>query len=93
MTNSESTNSEDSVRRGKYAAESTISEQELRERIAQRAYELYEKRGQTHGGDLEDWLEAERLVLAQLKDDRHSKIKMPRKRSNRSKEDKATEGR
>ena len=38
---------------------------ELRERIAQKAYELYEKRGSTHGLDVQDWLEAERLVLAE----------------------------
>ncbi len=31
--------------------------------IAQRAYELYEQRGHTHGHDLEDWLEAERQIL------------------------------
>jgi len=40
---------------------------ELRERIAQKAYELYEKRGSTHGLDVQDWLEAERLVLAETK--------------------------
>ena len=30
-----------------------------REQIAQRAYELYQMRGGTHGADLEDWLQAE----------------------------------
>jgi len=40
---------------------------ELRERIAQKAYELYEKRGSAHGLDVEDWLEAERLVLGETK--------------------------
>ena len=39
----------------------------LRERIARKAYELYEKRGWGHGLDTEDWLEAERLVLAETK--------------------------
>lgn len=28
--------------------------------IAQRAYELYEQRGRQDGGDLEDWVKAER---------------------------------
>jgi hypothetical protein len=40
---------------------------ELRERIAQKAFELYEKRGSVHGLDVQDWLEAERLVLAEPK--------------------------
>lgn len=37
---------------------------ELRERVTQKAYELYEKRGCVHDHDIEDWLEAERLVMA-----------------------------
>ncbi len=32
------------------------------------AYDLYEKRGRVHGYDVEDWLEAERIVL-----ERHAK--------------------
>jgi outer membrane biosynthesis protein TonB len=35
----------------------------LGSRIANRAYELYLQRGQEHGHDLEDWLEAERQIL------------------------------
>ncbi len=31
-----------------------------RDRIAQRAYELYLARGGTHGGDFDDWIAAER---------------------------------
>lgn len=31
-----------------------------RERIAERAYQLYKQRGGGHGRDLDDWLEAER---------------------------------
>jgi hypothetical protein len=38
--------------------------QEVNERIAAKAYELYEKRGYVHGHDWEDWFEAERLVLS-----------------------------
>lgn len=30
-----------------------------RDRIAERAYELYQQRGGEHGRDLDDWLEAE----------------------------------
>jgi HSP20 family molecular chaperone IbpA len=40
---------------------SALAEREnrLRERIAWRAYELFERRGSTHGRDVEDWLQAE----------------------------------
>jgi hypothetical protein len=39
----------------------------LREQIALKAYELYERRDWAHGLDTDDWLEAERLVLAETK--------------------------
>ena len=32
------------------------------EMIEKKAYELYEKRGREHGKDLDDWLEAEKIV-------------------------------
>ncbi|MBM4119715.1 MAG: DUF2934 domain-containing protein [Nitrospira sp.] len=39
---------------------------EMRARIALKAYELYERRG--HGGrELDDWLEAEQIVMAELR--------------------------
>lgn len=34
--------------------------------IARRAFEIYEQRGGGHGHDWEDWLQAEREVLAAL---------------------------
>lgn len=37
--------------------------EDRRDRIAQRAYELYLQRGGTHGSDWDDWLRAEREVL------------------------------
>ncbi len=37
--------------------------EDLGARIAARAYELYVQRGQEHGHDFEDWLEAERQIL------------------------------
>lgn len=37
----------------------------LHERIAERAYALFQQRGQRHGRDLEDWLEAERMILSE----------------------------
>jgi len=35
----------------------------LRQRILEKAYDLFVERGRVHGRDLEDWLEAERLIL------------------------------
>jgi len=48
-------------------AEATPGQPELRQRIAERAYELYLKRGGSHGRDREDWLEAERLVRTDVR--------------------------
>ncbi|MCB9775223.1 MAG: DUF2934 domain-containing protein [Nitrospiraceae bacterium] len=39
--------------------------EELRERIAQRAFEIHQRRGGQHGSDWEDWLQAEREILLQ----------------------------
>jgi len=47
------------------AAEALTDDRPLRERIAERAYELHQKRGGHHGYDQEDWLEAERIVLSE----------------------------
>jgi hypothetical protein len=33
-----------------------------RDEIARRAYEIYLSRGATHGGDFDDWLQAEREI-------------------------------
>ena len=38
---------------------------ETREKIALRAYELYEDRGGRHGREIDDWLQAETDVLAE----------------------------
>jgi hypothetical protein len=38
---------------------------ELKEKIRQRAYELYEARGRDDGHELEDWLRAEEEILEQ----------------------------
>jgi len=37
---------------------------ELKEEITKVAYELYEKKGRHEGGELENWCEAERIVMA-----------------------------
>ena len=41
---------------------------EARERIAKKAYELYEQRGRQAERDLEDWLKAEELVRKEMND-------------------------
>ena len=38
----------------------------LRERIEKKAYELYEGRGCAPGHDMDDWLEAEKIVAAEF---------------------------
>ena len=49
---------------------SPVPRQESREprlaRIARRAHEIYERRGGAHGKDLEDWLQAEREIDAEM---------------------------
>ena len=42
--------------------EGRVSREEFMQLVQQKAYELYEKRGCKQGNDLEDWLNAERLV-------------------------------
>lgn len=39
---------------------------ELRDRIAKKAYELYEQRGRQAERDVEDWLKAEELVRKEM---------------------------
>ena len=46
-----------------YPGPSLALSEELRERIAQRAYEIHQRRGGQHGSDWEDWLQAEREIL------------------------------
>jgi hypothetical protein len=46
-----------------------IPSADVAEAIRVRAYELWEKRGRQHGGDAEDWLEAEAEILARRSHD------------------------
>lgn len=50
----------------KSKTERKITADEFIARVRMKAYELYEKRGYTHGKDLDDWLEAERIVKKEL---------------------------
>jgi hypothetical protein len=40
---------------------------DIRGRIALKAYELYEQRGREGDREMEDWLEAERIVMAEIR--------------------------
>jgi hypothetical protein len=44
----------------------TVSDEDLYERIACKAYELYQQRGEVPGHALDDWLVAERVVQDEL---------------------------
>jgi len=50
-------------------AAATLNGEALRHQIEKKAYERYLDRGQLDGYDLDDWLEAEQLVLAELGDE------------------------
>ena len=41
---------------------SRFSQEQLHEKIAQKAYEFFQQRGCRHGYDLQDWLEAEKII-------------------------------
>jgi predicted dinucleotide-utilizing enzyme len=58
----------------------------LRQRIAEKAYELYQQRGHAHGSDLDDWLEAERQVLSEAASQTKMNSKTLSSRRRRSKE-------
>lgn len=44
-----------------------LDEARLKDLVAQKAYQLWEKNGCCHGQDMDHWLEAERLVKQELK--------------------------
>jgi len=46
--------------------ENRVSREEFMQLVQKKAYEIYEKRGCKSGNDLEDWLNAERLVKLDL---------------------------
>ena len=46
--------------------ENRVRREEFMQLVKKKAYEIYEKRGCTSGNDLEDWLNAERLVKEDL---------------------------
>lgn len=44
---------------------SVLSQEELNQKIQEKAFELYQIRGFVCGNDWNDWFEAEKLVLAE----------------------------
>ena len=44
-----------------------MDQKTLHEMIEKKAYEIYKQRGGEHGRDLDDWLEAERIVRGKKK--------------------------
>lgn len=86
MTKSQNSNSGNREIPVKVVSEFSLSDDELRHQlIAEKAHELYQCRGCCHGRDLDDWLEAERLVLNEIASQAHGKAKNPRPRDQRSK--------
>ena len=45
----------------------SISKEKLLKEIEKKAYELFVQRSGKHGNDLQDWLEAEKIVKKQYK--------------------------
>jgi len=43
-------------------SDSTMTKEDVKNLIAKKAYELYEKRGRKSGHSTDDWLEAERII-------------------------------
>ena len=86
MTNSQNRNSGNREIPVKVVSEFSVSVDELRHRrIAERAHELYQCRGCCHGRDLDDWLEAEQLVLNEMGSQSPEKAQNLRPRGQRSK--------
>jgi hypothetical protein len=43
-----------------------LTAEQMRDQIAQRAYQLYEARGRVEGYDVQDWLQAEDELLTEM---------------------------
>jgi len=50
------------ARKSTNKTEVSIPQAQLTDMIRKKAYELYEKRGKKQGQDLDNWLEAERII-------------------------------
>jgi hypothetical protein len=58
-----------------------MKKESISEKIARRAFEIYEVRGGNNGQDLDDWFQAEQEVLAETNPKkRKSSLKRPMKK-------------
>ena len=62
----------------------------LKERIAKRAHEKFVARGGQDGYDREDWLEAEREVVEEIKTEKKAEKKAPKAKKAPAKKTKAS---
>jgi len=86
MTKNQNTNSGNREIPVKVVSEFSVSDDELHDQlIAEKAHELSECRGCCHGRDLDDWLEAEQIVLNEIASQAHGNAQNPRPRAQRSK--------
>lgn len=56
-----------STRTAMGTSNAAMSQDKINDLIRKKAYELYDKRGRKSGSALSDWLEAERIVKANLR--------------------------
>jgi len=85
MTKSQNRNSGRREIPVKEVSEFSLGDDEsLRQRIDEKAHEIYEYRGCCHVRGLDDWLEAERLVLSEIALQAHATAQNPRGRARRS---------
>lgn len=61
----------------------TYDTEQFKERIARKAYALFEQRGREVGHEVDDWLEAERMIREEMEQSktRHRSDKLPSRRS------------
>ena len=55
-----------SVNKASSISEVSIPKDQLADMIRKKAYELYEKRGKKQGCDMDNWLEAERIIKQKI---------------------------
>ena len=63
--NLKKTMQEASVSKPQSKTKTKTNPQQFYQRVEEKAYELYERRGYTNGNDLADWFEAERIVKSE----------------------------
>lgn len=54
------------ARKSTNKTETSIPQDQLTDMIRKKAYELYEKRGKKQGRDIDNWLEAEKIVKQKI---------------------------